>query len=119
MSPAVRSKYEATVGRLLADRDGNGVPDVFEARNVEGADVAHVTTTTTVYEINGRRYASLEEVPPEFRSLLDRLHPRASHDPFAPAPPPGLNIHLSWATVTWLLAGLALALCFAYLIWAR
>ena len=103
MPADVRREYEETIGRLLADRDGNGVPDVFESGTVEGADVARVTTTSEVYEINGRRYDSLDDVPPEFREML--------------APSRGLHIHLRWGTVAWLAAGLALAAWVAYLVW--
>jgi hypothetical protein len=133
MPADVRRKYEETIGRLLADRDGNGVPDVLETGTVDGAAVSHVTTTATVYEINGRQYASLDEVPPEFRELVGRLQARGPHDPsasppnavfpsaepgpFDPVPPPGRNIHMDWGTVAWLTTGLALAAWVAYLIW--
>jgi hypothetical protein len=133
MPAAVRQKYEATLGRLLADRDGNGVPDVFEAGTVGGAGVSHVTRATTVYKTNGREFTSLDDVPPEFRALLDQAPGHVPHDasarlpnagvprggsvPPATLPEPGL--FPSWATIAWLATGLALAACAAYLIWAR
>jgi hypothetical protein len=111
MPPAVRLKYEGTLGRLLADRDGNGVPDVFESGTFDGSDVAHVTTTTSeVYEINGRQYESLDDMPPEYRRIVERLYPTAAGSS-------GLHIRLSWPTAAVLLVVLALVVWAGYVIW--
>ena len=136
MPPDVRRRYDAAVGRLLDDRDGNGVPDVFESETIDGADVTHVSTTTSeFYEINGRRYDRLDQVPPEFRKTVERLHsqgagtsgssPNARGGPFRRTPPSnspptsGLHIHLSWPAVACIAAGLALAAWVAYRVWGR
>lgn len=53
---------------LLADRDADGTPDIFQV-----ATSMSRTEVQTSYEINGKRYASLEEVPAEYRELLSTV----------------------------------------------
>jgi hypothetical protein len=50
---------------LLADKDGDGTPDILQM----ASSVSH-TQVQAIYEINGKRYESLEEVPAEYRSLI-------------------------------------------------
>jgi len=77
MPADARRQYERAMS-MLADRDGNGVPDLLEG----GASVlsqsfaddgrAFVSTEVTRSKIvvNGQEYARLEEVPPEVREMI-------------------------------------------------
>lgn len=67
MPPDVRAIYD----RLMVDRDGNGVPDVIdEARSRSDANSAVITRQEIV--INGKTYHSMEEVPVELRSAIEK-----------------------------------------------
>ncbi len=48
---------------LLADRDGDGVPDMFAA--------AGAGAMNTIYEVDGVRYDSIEDMPPDLRRLFE------------------------------------------------
>ncbi|MHC4972489.1 MAG: hypothetical protein ACYTG3_09165 [Planctomycetota bacterium] len=50
---------------LFADSDQDGTPDFVEM----SSSMSH-TQVETSYEINGKRYASLEEMPEEYRKLF-------------------------------------------------
>jgi hypothetical protein len=65
MPPRVRAVYE----RLMADADGNGVPDLIDdaRRDDPGADSAFVSHESFV--IDGKTYRSLDEIPPELRRM--------------------------------------------------
>lgn len=52
---------------LLADHDGDGTPDILQVSSA--TSVSH-TQVETSYEIDGKHYASLKEVPEEYRKLL-------------------------------------------------
>lgn len=65
-------------GGLLADRDGDGIPDVLQrAGGVTG-------TTSTVYEVDGVTHHSLEEMPPDVRAMVE--HALAHSAATGPAP---------------------------------
>jgi hypothetical protein len=77
MPPDVREQYRRAMS-LLADRDGNGVPDVLDGGKVnissatgEGAVTSFVRTTER-YVINGHEYDRLEDIPAEMRDVLRR-----------------------------------------------
>jgi hypothetical protein len=64
---------------FLADHDGDGTPDILQMSSA--TSVSH-TQVETSYEIDGKHYASIEEVPEEYRKLLEDAAPVA-----VPAPP--------------------------------
>jgi hypothetical protein len=53
---------------LVEDRDGDGIPDHIEPQMEEAVD--GTTVIRTRYVVNGREYASLEEMPPHVRALF-------------------------------------------------
>jgi hypothetical protein len=58
---------------LLADRDGDGIPDIVEGLIGEGQVASSVTVqSATRYEVDGKVYSSLEEMPPHLRQLLEQ-----------------------------------------------
>ena len=135
MPPAVRGKYERLMAHLHADRDGNGIPDVFEAGTVDGAEVVHVTTThSEVYDVDGHQYASLDEMPPEVARVVMRMRgpgsgtvttrnasgvevvggPRGGTERGGAGS--GFHVHLSWRAIAWLASGIILAAL--WLVWA-
>ena len=63
----VPQPFRDSIAALMADRDGNGVPDVFEGA-AEQLHVAHRTSET--YEVDGVRYSSLDQVPEPQRSAV-------------------------------------------------
>jgi hypothetical protein len=80
MPPEARQAYEQAMS-LLADRDGNGMPDIFDAVHPQGSAEAPMeieTTQTTVgsvltsIEINGQTYTSVQDMPPEVRQAYEQ-----------------------------------------------
>lgn len=53
---------------IFADRDGDGVPDIFEGAGTRGSTTHSVTTS---YSYNGVEYASLDEMPPDVRRAFE------------------------------------------------
>lgn len=64
-----------TLGKMFEDKDGDGVPDVFQAMGSAGA-VSSVRQVSVQhqehYVVNGKEYASLEQMPPEVRRVFER-----------------------------------------------
>ena len=115
MPPAVRAKYERVLGPLLVDRDGNGVPDVLESGEVDGTVVTHVTTRSVdLYDVGGRRYTSLTDMPADVRDAVARLTTAAGRAPPGSAARPGtrggLHVHLTWGQIVAVLATVAVIL---------
>lgn len=100
MPPDVRRQYNETM-KLLADRDGNGVPDVFEGKFPPGKNVNVTTVTSSSVMFNGKMLNSAEELPDEVRNLLGSQRS-------------GLSIHLSASTI---FAIISLIAFIALLIW--
>ena len=79
MPPDVRRQYEIAMG-ALADKDGNGIPDILEGKDVPlrtaGANllksgiVSSVTTSRIV--VNGQEYARWEDVPAAIRDAIEK-----------------------------------------------
>jgi hypothetical protein len=78
---------------IFADKNGNGIPDILEAsgemtvrfdsRETEKALPASGTRVQSVrvvekYVLNGKEYNSIDEVPQEFRKLIEDAAPLAS-----------------------------------------
>ena len=77
MPPDVRRQYERAMG-MLADKDGNGVPDILEGHKESTAEFSgsdhpgmeSTVVTSSSIVVNGKQYARWEDVPPEIRRLL-------------------------------------------------
>jgi len=67
MPAEVRQLYQMAAG-LLADRDQNGVPDIFE-----GGEAAPTTVVqSTQFIVDGKVYTSLDELPAEARQKYEQ-----------------------------------------------
>jgi hypothetical protein len=67
MPPEVRQLYQMAAG-LLADRDQNGVPDIFEGGEAAPATVVQ----STQFIVDGKTYTSLDELPAEARQKYEQ-----------------------------------------------
>ena len=61
MPPDARVKYEKLMG-MLADKDGNGVPDVLEGKNPPGVQVSKVVSTTRQFVVGGKSLQRLGDL---------------------------------------------------------
>ena len=70
MPPDVRQIYELSLANLpdLADRDGDGVPDIVQSG---GATMMGKTIVRQKFVINGQSYDSKEAMPPDVRQAYD------------------------------------------------
>ena len=80
MPPDVRRQYEQAMA-TLADRDGDGVPDIMQSDLSgmsgmedlgEGFHKVEVETRNE-YVVDGEEYSSLDEMPPEVREMFGRM----------------------------------------------
>jgi hypothetical protein len=121
MPPDARREYERVM-QMLADRDGNGIPDILERGNVnitskDGSTIESTVVTSTTHIINGREYQRVEDIPPHLREMIKGIQesggaPRAR---LSLEPRGGrLTFHMSATT---LLAILAAVLCTALIAW--
>ena len=68
MPPDVREQYQRAMS-LLADKNGNGVPDNLEGGDVRvsswdpGSAVVTSAVTSQKYVVNGRAYQRWEDIP--------------------------------------------------------
>ena len=77
MPPDVRRRYEQAMS-ALADRDGDGVPDIMQSGlpGIEDlGDGYHKVEVETrnEYLVDGEEYSSLDEMPPEAREMIGRM----------------------------------------------
>lgn len=105
---------EDPLGNFLADRDGNGVPDVLDGMlKNPGASFTHQSTTH--YVVNGVHYNRMEDVPEEMKVLLRRTQGLLG-DPVGVAPPPApradttARLWILLAVAAAFVAGIALVL---------
>ncbi|HTL31362.1 MAG TPA: hypothetical protein VL282_19165 [Tepidisphaeraceae bacterium] len=63
MPPDVRAQYEKAMRSMMADKDGDGIPDLLENRTPGSSTSVNVM-------VNGTTYHRLEDVPPEFRKSI-------------------------------------------------
>jgi hypothetical protein len=82
MPPDVRQSYEQTMG-LLADKNQNGMPDIFEGMTGAGdIQVQNVTTVgSTQFVVEGKVYSSVDELPPEARQKYEQALAQIGHMP--------------------------------------
>lgn len=78
----VPQPYRDSIARLMADGDGDGVPDVFDRPGSHG--VVHRSES---YEVDGVTYSSIDEIPEPQRSMVRRALADAA-PPERPAVPP-------------------------------
>ena len=65
MPPMERQAYEQ-MANILVDKNGNGIPDLFEgdvAKNV-------MTAYSSMINVNGQNYADMNELPPYVREKI-------------------------------------------------
>lgn len=102
MPADVRTAFEGALA-TLADKNGNGVPDILElhlgtlTRSVSegvagGSSALPATTvvTTQKFVINGREYDSIDQMPPELRRQFEQVQSllAGSAQPGQPGLPP-------------------------------
>jgi hypothetical protein len=80
MPPEVRQEYQQAMG-ILADKNQNGLPDVFEGL-LETGNVNVQTSTvlgSTQFIVDGKVYSNMNELPPEawqkFEQALGKMGP--------------------------------------------
>ncbi len=66
MPPEARKAYQQVMG-MFADKDGNGVPDVFEGR---GSDAVVIEQSSIV--VNGQAYPGVEAMPADVRRIYEQ-----------------------------------------------
>jgi hypothetical protein len=71
MPPDVRRVYDQTVANLpeLADRDGDGIPDIVQG---DGLSVRRGTTVRKKFIVNGTSYDDLNAMPPDVRQAYEK-----------------------------------------------
>jgi hypothetical protein len=71
MPPEVRQAYERAMG-ILADKNGNGMPDILEGALPAGNIAVRVASKLdTCFVVDGKVYMSVDELPPEARQKYD------------------------------------------------
>ena len=142
MPPDVRKEYERAMS-LLADRDGNGVPDVFEGQlnssasvTTTGAakDFTSTVVTSSQYVVNGKNYDRWEDISAELREVVKNAGTsgqpldmsrtisstrdfRMSGNDDPTAQTSGITIRLTWSTIFALL--LLFAAVVGWWLWQR
>jgi hypothetical protein len=89
MPEDVRKTYQ-TVTDMFADKNQNGIPDIFEG--TVPARTSATLVTETKYQYKGQVYSCLEDMPEEVRHIFEKglhtkviLHPEPAEAP-EPAP---------------------------------
>ena len=81
MPPEVRRDFEETMRKLTADRDGNGVPDIFEGTAESSDQKSVVVTRTTV--LNHADLRGIDDLSPELKhALSESLRHESARHPF-------------------------------------
>jgi len=121
MPPDVREQYRRAMN-LLADRDGNGVPDILERGGVNVTSDGRAVNVSSVVSsrivVNGQEYTRWDDVPADVRAAMQRagvkpnaLQASASSSQFVSEDPPGgLTIRVSWSTILTLLVAATVTL---------
>ncbi|HEY7089159.1 MAG TPA: hypothetical protein VH518_13775 [Tepidisphaeraceae bacterium] len=93
MPPDARREYDRVMA-LLADKNGNGVPDLLE--NGAASGQAKVTIASARYIVDGKEYESLDQIPAPLRSLLASRTGPDSLAALATQAPDGFIVRLNW-----------------------
>ena len=93
MPPDVRRQYEQGMRSMMADRDGDGVPDILEHPRSSGSTASVSVNKFQHITVNGKSYERLEDVPAEFRDVIAKAlnNPKLSS---TSAPPSRTQIRL-------------------------
>jgi hypothetical protein len=77
MPPEVRSVYDKMMAKLpeLADRDGDGIPDLAQR---EGPSLHGRTTVRKTIVVNGTSYSDENAMPPDVRQIYEEAMRRVS-----------------------------------------
>jgi len=59
------------IRKLLVDRDSDGVPDGVQGSGIQGGILQHESEIS--YEFNGKKYGSLDEMPPDVRAYFENM----------------------------------------------
>jgi len=81
---------------LFSDSDGDGTPDFVRM----ATSMSH-TQVETSYEINGKHYESLEEVPEEYRKLFPNPGPTAPMADTAPGSVAAQRVEHTESRASW------------------
>ena len=102
MPPQVRKQYDQTLGRLMEDRDQNGVPDLFDKAGTNAMTVEQVTHQ--VFDANVQLGPKMQssELPPVMHSMMLDGH----------------GVRMGWPTLVALLATVAV-IAGAIVLWVR
>ena len=74
MPSEIRQAYEQVVG-ILADKNQNGMPDIFERAIGTGnvnVQTASILSNTTQIVVDDKVYSSIDELPPEARQKYEQ-----------------------------------------------
>jgi hypothetical protein len=124
MPESDRKAYEQAIS-VLADRDGNGVPDILEGASTRidssssrGAVTSVVTKSRFV--VNGQEYDRWEDVPPAMQAMFKTAGVGSEASAIPSSPPVrayrtetgggGIVIRITWGTILALLAAIAAAM---------
>jgi hypothetical protein len=129
-----RKAYEQAMS-VLADRDGNGVPDILEGGSTRvdtSASRGAVTSVVTKsrFVVNGQEYERWEDVPAAMRAMLkmagvgDGAKTMTTSSPSsstvrvigADTGGGGITIRITWSTILALIAAIAVAMLVAWAI---
>jgi hypothetical protein len=133
MPESDRKAYEQAMS-VLADRDGNGVPDVLEggSTRIDTSSSRGVVTsvvTKSRFVVNGQEYQRWEDVPPAMRAMLkvagvgNDTNIMTSSSPSSTSPvrafrndtgAGGITIRITWSTILALLAAIGVAMIVAW-----
>jgi len=121
MPPEARRAYEQAMS-ALADRDGNGVPDILEGGKTSinatpGGPVVTKVVTHSRFVVNGQEYERWEDIPPDMQAKLNaagvQQGKRAIPGPVTTSPG-GITIRVTLSTVLGLLAAIAVLM---WMVW--
>lgn len=97
-SPQSGDPIGDAMGKMFEDKDGDGVPDLFQAMASGGGgqSVRHVSMQqSTRYVVNGKEYRTIEEMPPDVRRIFESTQGmiagavRSAGSPMASSPSTG------------------------------
>ena len=124
MPPEVRREYERAMGQLMTDRDGNGVPDLFEQPPTDPLQPP-ISIMSEHSVVKSVKCDGLEDLPPEIRDavagalqeksqsnmlLSSQLQGRREPPDAIPRRGGGLWIRLSWPVLIALVAAVILVI---------